>query len=123
MKYINKQTTNFKDNDQQDQRHLDSKNQMNQPFGFQQLPIVNNNFANTTKRKTTTTTTTTKTIMVSYACDHLYCFGKLNNIYTIMTKLLFFFKYKHSSFISYIVRLDSFRIHRRGPGVLSSLRV
>lgn len=34
MKYINKQTTNIKDNDQQDQRHLDSKNQMNQPFGF-----------------------------------------------------------------------------------------
>lgn len=50
MKYINKQTTNFKDNDQQDQRHLDSKNQMNQPFGFQQLPIVNN-FANTKKNE------------------------------------------------------------------------
>lgn len=53
MKYINKQTTNIKDNDQQDQRHLDSKNQMNQPFGFQQLPIVNNNFANTTGKNKT----------------------------------------------------------------------
>lgn len=63
MKYINKQTTSIKDNDQQDQRHLDSKNQMNQPFGFQQLTIVNNNFANTTEKRT---------IMVSYACDHLY---------------------------------------------------
>lgn len=50
MKYINKQTTNIKDNDQQDQRHLDSKNQMNQPFGFQQLTIVNN-FANTTEKE------------------------------------------------------------------------
>lgn len=58
MKYINKQTTNFKDNDQQDQRHLDSNNQMNQPFGFQQLPIVNNNFANTTEKKNKKTTTT-----------------------------------------------------------------
>lgn len=71
MKYINKQTTNFKDNDQQDQRHLDSNNQMNQPFGFQQLPIVNNNFANTTEKKTKKQQRQ-KTIMVSYACDHLY---------------------------------------------------
>lgn len=73
MKYINKQTTNIKDNDQQDQRHLDSKNQMNQPFGFQQLPIVNNNFANTTGKKTKQSNKKNKkTIMVSYVCDLLY---------------------------------------------------
>ncbi len=51
MKYTNKQTTNIKDNDQQDQRHLDSKNQMNQPFDFQQLITVNNNFANITEKE------------------------------------------------------------------------